>query len=151
MKVLPNENARALRKRLTPQEVKLWVKLRELKPLGFHFRRQAPVGRYIVDFASFGARLVIEVDGGQHGMHASIQSDTARDEFLRSQGFRVLRFWNSDIDQNLSGVMESIAIALTAPTRPSLRDGHPPHAFALSDSHIWQGKGSSVFDGAELG
>jgi very-short-patch-repair endonuclease len=114
--ILPNENARALRKRLTPQEVKLWVKLRELKPLGFHFRRQAPVGRYIVDFTSFGARLVIEVDGGQHATHAGIQSDDARDTFLRSQGFRVLRFWNSDIDQNLSGVMESIAIALSAPT-----------------------------------
>jgi hypothetical protein len=58
---LPNENARGLRKRLTPQEVKLWVKLRELKELGFRFRRQAPIGRYIVDFASFGSRVVIEV------------------------------------------------------------------------------------------
>ena len=56
------ENARTLRKRLTPQEVKIWMKLRELKKLGFHFRRQAPIGRYIVDFASFGARIVIEVD-----------------------------------------------------------------------------------------
>jgi very-short-patch-repair endonuclease len=65
---LANENARALRKRLTPQEVKLWVKLRELKPLGFHFRRQAPLGRYIVDFVSFGSKLIVEADGGQHGM-----------------------------------------------------------------------------------
>jgi len=65
---LPNDKARELRKRLTPQEVKLWVKLRELKPLGFHFRRQAPIGSYIVDFVSFSARIVIEVDGGQHGM-----------------------------------------------------------------------------------
>jgi very-short-patch-repair endonuclease len=59
-----NENARALRKRLTPQEVKVWVKLRELKALGFHFRRQAPIGRYIVDFASLHARIVVEIDGG---------------------------------------------------------------------------------------
>jgi very-short-patch-repair endonuclease len=59
-----NEAARALRKRLTPQEVKLWVRLRELKALGFHFRRQAPIGRYIVDFASFRCKLVIEADGG---------------------------------------------------------------------------------------
>jgi very-short-patch-repair endonuclease len=70
--------------------VKLWVKLRELKTLGFHFRRQAPIGRYIVDLASFGARIVIEVDGGQHGMSDGIRSDGERDVFLRSQGFRVL-------------------------------------------------------------
>jgi very-short-patch-repair endonuclease len=113
---LANENARALRKRLTPQEVKLWVKLRELKPLGFHFRRQAPIGRYIVDFVSFGEAIVIEVDGGQHGMLESAKSDQQRDALLRSQGFRVLRFWNSDIDQNLSGVMETIMYALNAPT-----------------------------------
>jgi very-short-patch-repair endonuclease len=79
---LANENARALRKRLTPQEVKLWVKLRELKALGFHFRRQAPIGRYIVDCASFGARMVIEVDGGQHGMKVGIRSDRERDTFF---------------------------------------------------------------------
>jgi very-short-patch-repair endonuclease len=69
---LANENARALRKRLTPQEVKLWVKLRELKPLGFHFRRQAPIGRYIVDFVSFRSQLIIEADGGQHGMPTAL-------------------------------------------------------------------------------
>ena len=109
---MTNETARALRKRLTPQEVKLWVKLRELKPLGFHFRRQAPIGRYIVDFVSFQSQLVIEADGGQHGMPGGARLDQARDDFLRSQGFRVLRFWNSDIDENLAGVMESILSAL---------------------------------------
>ena len=109
---MANEAARALRKRLTPQEVKLWVKLRELKPLGFHFRRQAPIGRHIVDFVSFGSKLVIEADGGQHGMESGVRSDLARDAFLQSQGFRVLRFWNSDIDANLEGVMERIMDAL---------------------------------------
>jgi very-short-patch-repair endonuclease len=124
---LANENARALRKRLTPQEVKPWVKLREMKALGFHFRRQAPIGRHIVDFVSFGSRVIVEADGGQHGMPEGAQSDKARDEFLRSQGFRVLRFWNSDIDANLEGVMESILNALRhpPPDRPSA--GHPPH------------------------
>jgi len=122
---LPNESARALRKQLTPQEVKLWIKLREIKTLGFHFRKQAPIGRYIVDFASFGARIVIEVDGGQHGMQKGIRSDLGRDAFLRSQGFRVLRFWNSDVDQNLSGVMERIFDTLNTPT-PALR-ADPPH------------------------
>jgi very-short-patch-repair endonuclease len=115
-KTLASENARALRKRLTPQEVKVWMKLRELKALGFHFRRQAPIGRYIVDFTSLRARIVVEIDGGQHGMHDGIRSDRERDAVLRSQGFRVLRFWNSDVDQNLNGVMESILTALNTPT-----------------------------------
>jgi very-short-patch-repair endonuclease len=110
--IVANENARALRKRLTPQEVKLWVRLRELKPLGYHFRRKAPIGRYIVDFVSFRSQLVIEADGGQHGMPEGDQADRARDAFLGSQGFRILRFWNSDIDANLAGVMEGILSAL---------------------------------------
>jgi very-short-patch-repair endonuclease len=139
---LANENARALRKRLTPQEVKLWVKLRELTALGFHFRRQAPIGRYIVDFVSFGSHIAIEVDGGQHGLPDGLRSDNERDAFLRSQGFNVLRFWNSDIDQNLGGVIQHILGALETPTpalrhsrsfaSASLRDGRqgrptPPH------------------------
>src|SRR5258707_13855331 len=89
---VPSELARALRKRLTPQEVKLWVKLREMKALGFHFRRQAPIGPYIVDFVSFRDRLVIEADGGQHGVPDGARSDRDRDTFLQSQGFNVLRF-----------------------------------------------------------
>jgi very-short-patch-repair endonuclease len=132
---LANENARALRKRLTPQEVKLWVKLRELKSLGFHFRRQAPVGPYIVDFISFRNQLVIEADGGQHGMPEEAQVDRVRDAFLQSQGFRVLRFWNSDIDSNLAGVMESILSALRhpPPDRPSA--GHPKSELRSSRPH----------------
>ena len=124
---MANENARALRKRLTPQEVKLWVKLRELKPLGFHFRRQTPIGRYIVDFASFGSRLVVEADGGQHGVPEGARSDQVRDAFIQSQGFKVLRFWNSEIDANLAGVIDVILSALRdpPPDRPSA--GHPPH------------------------
>ena len=122
--VLSNANARALRKRLTPQEVKVWVKLRELKPLGFHFRRQAPIGRYIVDFASFGSRIVVEIDGGQHGLPEGAQSDRERDTFLRSEGFNVLRYWNSDVDENLEGVMESVLSVLNTPT-PALRADPP--------------------------
>ena len=72
---MANELARGLRKRLTPQEVKLWVRLRELKSLGYHFRRQAPIGPYVVDFVSFRYQLVIEVDGGQHGMSEGVRSD----------------------------------------------------------------------------
>jgi very-short-patch-repair endonuclease len=124
---LANEYARALRKRLTPQEVKLWVKLRELKPLGYHFRRQAPIGRYIVDFVSFRHQLVIEADGGQHGMPEGTQSDEIREAFLRSQGFRVLRYWNSDIDTNLAGVMDNVLSALKDPPPVWPSASHPPH------------------------
>ena len=84
----------------------------DMKPLGFHFRRQAPIGRYVVDFVSFRSRLIIEADGGQHGMPDGARLDQVRDAFLQSQGFRVLRFWNSDIDANLVGVVESILGAL---------------------------------------
>ena len=113
---MANENARKLRKQLTPQEVKLWNKLRSLKQFGHHFRRQAPVGDYIVDFACFQQRLMIEVDGGQHGLPTHIRRDAKRDAFLVEQGFRVLRFWNSDIDRNLEGVTETIVAELKTPT-----------------------------------
>ncbi|MDB5632030.1 MAG: hypothetical protein JWR49_885 [Tardiphaga sp.] len=122
---MANSNARALRKNLTPQEVRLWVKLREMKALGFHFRRQAPIRNYIVDFASFRDCVVIEVDGGQHGMEEGARKDAVRDAFLRDEGFRVLRFWNFEIDENLEGVMEVVLSALQSPPtdRP---DGRPP-------------------------
>ncbi|WP_295846419.1 endonuclease domain-containing protein [Tardiphaga sp.] len=111
---------------MTPQEVKLWVKLRELKPLGFHFRRQAPIRHLIVDFASFRDHLVIEVDGGQHAMEPGAKQDAARDAFLRGEGFRLLRFWNSDVDQNLDGVMHVVWSALRHPTRPAFRPATLP-------------------------
>ncbi|TKT71857.1 endonuclease domain-containing protein [Afipia massiliensis] len=113
---MANENARKLRKQLTPQEIKLWSRLRALKPLGYHFRRQAPIGAYIVDFACLRRHLLLEVDGGQHGLAPGMERDIRRDRFLVSHGFRVLRFWNSDIDQNLEGVMERILSELSTPT-----------------------------------
>src|SRR3954447_15280679 len=98
-----------------------------VKALGFHFRRQAPIGRYVVDFVSFRSRLVIEADGGQHGSLLGAQRDQVRDAFLLSQGFRVLRFWNSDIDDNLAGVMESVLNALNRPPPDWPAASHPPH------------------------
>jgi very-short-patch-repair endonuclease len=92
------------------------VKLRELKALGFHFRRQAPIGPYIVDFAALSARVVIEIDGGQHGLPEGMRSDDERDRFLQSRNFRVMRYWNSDVDRNLRGVMEDILCQLNTPT-----------------------------------
>jgi len=82
--------------------------LRELNKQGFHFRRQAPFHYYTLDFVEHGARLVIELDGGQHGSPKNAARDGARDRFLASQGYLTLRYWNSDIVENLDGVMEAI-------------------------------------------
>lgn len=111
--------ARKLRAAMTPQERQLWVKLRELnRMMGLHFRRQAPIGPFIADFAEFGRRLVIEVDGGGH----NADRDAARDEWLSAQGFLVLRFWNTDVEGNLGGVMQVILDRLDLVT-----DAPPPH------------------------
>jgi len=92
--------------------------------LGTHFRRQAPIGRFIADFAEYGRRLVIEVDGGQHGG----SRDAARDAWLMGQGFVVLRFWNNEVDGNIEGVMRVVLDAVEAidaapPPQPSPTGG----------------------------
>lgn len=98
--------ARALRKRMTPEEVKLWQTLRQID--GWKFRRQAPIDGFIVDLACFEARLVIEVDGGQHDAPAHRAKDRARDKHLEQAGFIVLQFWNNEINQNMAGVIDAI-------------------------------------------
>ena len=84
-----------------------------LKAGGFHFRRQAPIGDFIVDFACISARLVIEIDGGQHNLEAGRASDAIRDERLRRRGFTVMRVWNTDVMKNPDGVMEAVRRTLT--------------------------------------
>ena len=100
--------ARLLRKSMTRYEVKLWLHLRELKLLGFRFRRQVPIERYIVDFACFQSRLVIEADGGQHGFEGHAAADEIRDETLEQIGFHVMRFLNHEIWTNIQGIVETI-------------------------------------------
>lgn len=95
---MANAMARRLRKEMTPQEVKLWVHLRKLKENGHKFRRQVPLRGYIVDFACFDAKLVVEIDGSQHGSPEGLRRDQMRDETLERGGFRVLRFWNNEVD-----------------------------------------------------
>ena len=125
---MANEIARSLRKRMTPQEIKLWMRLRELRRHGTHFRRQSPRPPYILDFECRKARLVIEVDGGQHGRSDMQHRDRKRDDVMRRRGYSILRFWNNEIDNQLDGVMETILRELEAkgPARP-LR-GHPPQS-----------------------
>ncbi len=71
---------------------------------GIKFRRQEPVGNYIVDFICFDRRIIVEIDGGQHARDENINKDKERDEWLRNQGFKVLRFWNNDVLNNINGV-----------------------------------------------
>jgi very-short-patch-repair endonuclease len=100
--------ARQLRKRMTPQEIKLWSALRGLRPEGVRFRRQVPLGAYIVDFACFDPKLVIEVDGGQHTLDGHVRRDRERDAWLEAHGFAVLRVWNHEVKDNFDGIMDAI-------------------------------------------
>src|SRR5260221_14422516 len=127
---MANASARRMRKTMTPQEVKLWVPLRSWRARGYHFRRQAPRQAFIVDFVCLKPHLVIEVDGGQRGFDAHVARDAERDRRLGEDGFRVLRFWNRDIDRNLIGVLDAILLALGAERTPptGLRPVPPPRA-----------------------
>lgn len=98
--------ARSLRKRPTEAEKLLWRYLSGKQLQGLKFRRQEPIGDYIVDFVCFSKRLIIEVDGGQHAIER--EKDITRDEWLLSQGFKVLRFWNNEVLRNLEGVSDVI-------------------------------------------
>jgi very-short-patch-repair endonuclease len=108
---MANEQARHLRKNATLAERILWARLRLLRPQGFHFRRQAPIGRYIVDFVCVREKLIIELDGSQHGERMARIYDEARTAYLNSRGYRVLRFWNADVLRNNVEVAEVIAAA----------------------------------------
>jgi very-short-patch-repair endonuclease len=110
---------------MTVAEQRLWRRLRELTLAGSHLRRQATIGPYIVDFACHSARIVVELDGGQHGLETQAKPDKERDDFLGADGYRVLRFWNNDVMQNLDGVTSVIADAFkdATPPSPPLRGG----------------------------
>ena len=123
---MANEQARLLRKTMTRQEVKLWVRLRELRALGFHFRRQSPIARYIVDFECRRARVVVEIDGNQHGFDGHHIRDKTRDLALNALEYRVLRFTNQDVDRNMDGVLQTIHRAIAS----DLNESHPVESSA---------------------
>ena len=122
--VMANEVARKLRKTMTRQEVKLWVKLRELREIGYHFRRQSPLANYVVDFECRRSRLVVEVDGHQHRFDEHRRRDAVRDRVLQELGYKVLRFGNYEVDREFEGVLEAIRLALEA--RPHPAAARPP-------------------------
>lgn len=124
--------ARALRRDATVEERRVWGILSPVNRAGrAHFRRQAVIGRHIVDFADLSRRLVVEIDGGHHGG----PEDIARDAWLAAQGIRVLRFRNSEVRDNIKGVYDRIVDVLEAP-HPL-----PPH----------KGEGAADPDSADMG
>ena len=111
--------ARKLRRTSTDVERKLWHRIRDKQMDNFRFRRQRPIGKYIVDFICLDAKLIIELDGGQHAENGAY--DDKRTAFLVSLGYRVLRFWNNEVIENIDGVLERLGDELlVANANPTL-------------------------------
>lgn len=123
-------NAKKLRRALTEPEKRLWWHLRHRLPVeGSHFRRQVALGPYVADFCCLSARLIVEVDGEQHGFEAGSAYDTLRDAYLQSEGFRVLRFSNRMVLRDIDTVLDTIHAALAASDAPlpdSAGQAEPP-------------------------
>ncbi len=106
------DQARELRKSMTDAERKLWAKLRGKALDDYRFRRQQPIGPYIVDFYCSRKNLVVELDGGQHD-DLCAEHDRKRTLWLEARGYRVMRFWNTDVMRNLDGVLDELSRALS--------------------------------------
>jgi len=103
------KHAQILRKNMTDAERLLWNRVRA-NQLGIKFRRQQPLENYVVDFVCFEQKLIIELDGGQH---FDSERDAKRDDFLKANGYRILRFWNNEVLRNIEGVLEVIRENIT--------------------------------------
>jgi len=130
-------NSRRLRSSATDAETRLWGQLWRIPIKGTHFRRQVPIGRYFADFACHQIRLIIELDGSQHGEDHARRYDSERSAFLESQGYQVIRFWNAEVSDELDAVLDTIfaivqqrQILLAEANRfhptPALRADPPP-------------------------
>ncbi len=124
--------SRELRATATNHERRLWYKLRELRRIGYHFRRQVPFQFYFLDFAEHGAKLVIELDGSQHGETEQAYKDERRDAALRNEGYLVLRFGNHEIDEDFGAVIDTIEGYLRD------RRPHPKNPSDFSTSRLRQ-------------
>ena len=105
---MANERARTLRKNMTDPERKLWRELSGRAAGGLRFRRQHPIGPYIVDFICLDRRLVVEVDGEMHALTKQEQHDASRTKWLESEGYRVIRFWSNEVKDNITSVVQTI-------------------------------------------
>jgi|SRR5580704_18607423 very-short-patch-repair endonuclease len=112
---LPRDTSRQLRANATEAEQKLWSRLRKRQLYGLQFRRQYSIGPFFADFVCLEAKLVVEVDGSQHADEED--QDESRSAFLRANGFRMLRFWNSDVMSDVDSVVERIANVLQQAAR----------------------------------
>jgi very-short-patch-repair endonuclease len=110
------KQAKKLRSDMTDAERRLWFRLRAHRFAGIKFKRQVPIGRYVVDFACMSRKVVLEIDGGQH---ADGEADRVRDRQLMEQGFKVLRFWNNDVLKQTDIVLETIMETLKNESAPS--------------------------------
>lgn len=130
MRNYPKNNlnlSKALRRGQTPWENKLWYYLRAGRMQGVKFKRQVPIGNYIVDFYSGDKKLAIELDGGGHAETEIQQKDAVRQSFLESLEIKVLRIWNNEIDENIDGVLEKICSLIQnqpLPNPPLARGGN---------------------------
>ena len=107
-------HARPLRRLMTDAERAMWLQLRDRRLGGFKFKRQWTIGRYVVDFCCIEQMLIVEIDGGQHGE----ERDAARTAALTHAGYRLLRFWNNQVHENLEGVLTNLLAELEREARP---------------------------------
>ncbi len=120
----PTARSRDLRNNATEAERRLWARLSARQVAGVRFNRQLPIGPFICDFVSRGAKLIVEVDGGQHAVR--IEEDGRRTAYLEAQGYRVIRFWNNDVLENTDGVVQAIPrllLDLPSPDPSRKREG----------------------------
>ena len=112
------EYAKQLRTNMTKEEQMLWNIVRAKRFYGYKFKRQVLIGEYIVDFLCLEKKLIIELDGGQHNEAKNIKYDEARSQYLKNNGYQVIRFWNNDIQENIEGVCEVILQNLMKKVNP---------------------------------
>jgi lysyl-tRNA synthetase class 2 len=117
--------ARQLRRNQTDAERVLWFCLRDRRLAGSKFKRQVPIDRFIVDFCCSDAKVIVEIDGGQHDQNKQLDADRTR--ILEAMGYLVLRFWNNEVLSNTNGVLEEISRTL------NLQRSEPPHPSPLPD------------------
>ena len=128
---LHRRRAKSLRGNMTDAEKRLWSALRANRFQGLSFRRQTPIGPFIVDFVCHERRVIIELDGGQHAMRA--EQDREREKWLELKGYRIIRFWNSDVLRNRNAVLEMIARELHVGVFEQPPSRHSRTASAIGD------------------
>jgi very-short-patch-repair endonuclease len=123
---MADERARKLRKNATESERRLWIALRTMKTRGLHFRRQAPIGPYIVDFVCHRAKLIVELDGGHHADAEQKAHDDKRTAFLESVGYRVHRFWNVETFKHEHDIADAVFVLAQRPPPDPASPDRPP-------------------------